>query len=358
MQPGTTFRRSTLSLDQQTAVATVRSVERDTSPLPAQQVYPRHASPGYQHQRSSYTSRSEEEGRSMMRAEHPQEGGHSRTISATEASPIYAPLQNQAPTPMIQHYPPRHPPPGVYHREAPVQCDTRPAEPVIRYPPIYQSQTPQAHKENMLRGWPYDLNDQLLEAERLECGRTLERFHAVSRTSTRFDPVWREHATAIFEPRRRRTSIISSPRRQASNPATYTFPEPSSNTTPLLVYPGYLGENVTISNNFQCDYGYNIRIADNVHIGENCRIKDSAIVDIGPGTFIDDDVLILTSDPEPYVPGQQRPLFRSRRVLIGEGCYIGARVIIMPGASIAPGTRIRPGLTVQEAVGVGVPVVR
>jgi len=115
------------------------------------------------------------------------------------------------------------------------------------------------------------------------------------------------------------------------------------------MYPGYLGKNVSIEKGFECDYGYNIRIANGVEIRANCYIEDAAVVDIGPGTSIGRDVVILTSDPEPYVPGR-RPLFRSRGVVIGEGCHIGARVTIMPGTHIAPGTRVRPGATIPEPV--------
>jgi len=221
-------------------------------------------------------------------------------------------------------------------------------DPLPRYAPHdhhANTSIAQAHKDNMLRGWPYDQNDHLLQAERLECKRTIQSFNVQAETSAPHEIVWRERALAIFEPKRRRASIVSPTSRQssASNPTAYTFPE-----LPTM-YPGYFGENVNIEKGFDCDYGYNIRIANDVDIRANCYIEDAAVVDIGPGTSIGRDVMILTSDPEPYAPGR-RPLFRSRGVVIGEGCHIGARVVIMPGTHIAPGTRIRPNSTIPEPV--------
>ena len=222
-------------------------------------------------------------------------------------------------------------------------------DPHTRYAPYEHGHAGAApgHKDNMLRGWPYDQNDPILYSERQECQRILQRFHIQADTISQRDPLWRQNAVAIFEPARRRPSIVSLPPRRssASNPATYTFPEVIS---PSL-YPGYLGENVNIERGFDCDYGYNIRIANDVDIRANCYIEDAAVVDIGPGTSIGRDVMILTSEPEPFVPGR-RPLFRSRGVVIGEGCVIGARVVILPGAVLPAGTRIRPNLTISEPV--------
>jgi len=234
-------------------------------------------------------------------------------------------------------------------------------DPLPRYAPHDHAHggMSQAHKENMLRGWPYDQNDQLLQAERLECKRTIQHFNSLSVTSAPHDTLWqdemrrvRQSAMAIFEPGRRRQSIVSLPPRQstASNPTTYTFPEIATPT----MYPGYLGENVNIEQGFDCDYGYNIRIANDVHIRAKCYIEDAAVVEIGPGTTIGRDVVILTSTPEPFTPGR-RPIFRSHGVVIGEGCHIGARAVIMPGTHIAPGSIIRPGATIPEPVLVAAP---
>jgi len=342
MQAGTTFRRSGYSVDQQATVAPARSVERDASPFPTQQVLPHHQQDRLHHHLSA--SHNEEEGRYISRGEPTYEGRHSRTISTSESGPVYAPLQNQTSTPAMQHYDPRHTRYGPFPDELQSNTPSRPVDPLIHYAPhdYARTATPhEAHKDNMLRGWPYDQNDQLLQSERLECKRFLQRFNIQADASAPHEYVWRQNAMAIFEPGRRRSSIVSLPKRE--NPATYAFGEIGP------VNPGFLGENVNIEKGFDCDYGYNIRIANDVDIRANCYIEDAAMVDIGPGTSIGRDVMILTSDPEPFAPGR-RPLFRSRGVVIGEGCHIGARVVIMPGTHIAPGTRIRPNSTIPEPV--------
>lgn len=51
-------------------------------------------------------------------------------------------------------------------------------------------------------------------------------------------------------------------------------------------FGGYLGGGAHVATPFHCDYGYNIFIGDNVIIGPNCQLLDSAKIIIGRNTRI------------------------------------------------------------------------
>lgn len=107
---------------------------------------------------------------------------------------------------------------------------------------------------------------------------------------------------------------------------------------------GILGPNVVIEAGFRCTYGYNIRIMDNVFIGEGTRIDDSARVDIGARTWIGPDVKILTNDVSKDMV--------QRKGTAGQKCCatgidIASEVVIGAGATIYPGVKLGRGATVE-----------
>ena len=75
---------------------------------------------------------------------------------------------------------------------------------------------------------------------------------------------------------------------------------------------GGMGNNVSVGTPFLCDYGRNIYIGDNVSVNMNC-------------TFVDCN-------------------------RIGDGCWIGGGVIILPGVTIGDGTVIGAGSVVTKDI--------
>lgn len=59
-----------------------------------------------------------------------------------------------------------------------------------------------------------------------------------------------------------------------------------------------VGEGAVIRPPFHCDYGYNIRLGDDVFLNYSCIILDVVAVTIGKGTQIGPGVQLLTADQD------------------------------------------------------------
>ncbi|KAG7123532.1 Nodulation protein L like [Verticillium longisporum] len=117
---------------------------------------------------------------------------------------------------------------------------------------------------------------------------------------------------------------------------------------------GKIGNNVIVAPPFVCEYGYNICIGDNVHIGPNCTINDASPVIIGNGCVLGPGVLILTELP---TDSRSRAVNHSLRVVQGvtieKGCWIGGGVVICAGVCIGKGSTILPGTVITKEVDPG-----
>ncbi|KAG7130837.1 Nodulation protein L like [Verticillium longisporum] len=120
------------------------------------------------------------------------------------------------------------------------------------------------------------------------------------------------------------------------------------------VLDGKIGNNVIVAPPFVCEYGYNICIGDNVHIGPNCTINDASPVIIGNGCVLGPGVLILTELP---TDSRSRAVNHGLRVVQGvtieKGCWIGGGVVICPGVCIGRGSTILPGTVITKEVDPG-----
>lgn len=89
-----------------------------------------------------------------------------------------------------------------------------------------------------------------------------------------------------------------------------------------------VGNNLRVEAPFRCEYGYNLRIGDNVTIDSGCVFKDPREIYIGDNTRIGPNVTVC---------GESTPLslrFRSYSrgyiIKIGQNVFIGAGVTIAP----------------------------
>lgn len=210
-----------------------------------------------------------------------------------------------------------------------------------------------SERDKMLLGLPFRADSAQLKRDRQDC---LAAVQGYNQAATHFDPVsdsqGRDYLRRIMEgPIQAGLDLIISPASTVSSSGSHT-------ATPLTQDPcvpsGRLGVNVEISAPFFCDYGYNLRIGNDVEIGANCRIIDAATVEIGARTIIEADVKIITTEADfegaLAMPGEKR-LLRSRKVVIEEDCYIGAGSLIPPGTTIARGTVIPPGTIISKVSG-------
>lgn len=124
---------------------------------------------------------------------------------------------------------------------------------------------------------------------------------------------------------------------------------------------GKTGENVSVATPFLCDYGLNIIIGNNVSINMNCSFIDCNKIEIGNNVMIASNVQIYTATHPIELKERLTPNWTPESgkhfcqvyalpVTIGDGCWIGGGVIILPGVSIGDGCVIGAGSVVTKSI--------
>ena len=124
---------------------------------------------------------------------------------------------------------------------------------------------------------------------------------------------------------------------------------------------GGIGANVSIGLPFLCDYGCNIYIGDNVSINMNGTFVDCNRITIGNNVLISSNVQIYTSTHPVELSERLTPDWKpetgeyfcrtyARPVTIGNGCWLGGGVIVLPGVSIGDGAVIGAGSVVTRDI--------
>ncbi len=124
---------------------------------------------------------------------------------------------------------------------------------------------------------------------------------------------------------------------------------------------GSIGTNVSVGLPFICDYGCNIYLGNNVSVNMNCTFVDCNKITVGNNVLIASNVQIYTAthpvelserltpdwDPE---SGEYFCRTYALPVTIGNGCWIGGGVIILPGIKIGNGCVIGAGSVVTKDI--------
>ena len=124
---------------------------------------------------------------------------------------------------------------------------------------------------------------------------------------------------------------------------------------------GDIGSNVSVATPFICDYGCNIHIGNNVSINMNCTFVDCNKIIIGNNVLIASNVQIYTATHPVELAERLTPDWTPESgeyfcrtyalpVSIGNGCWIGGGVIILPGVSIGDGSVIGAGSVVTRDI--------
>ena len=127
-----------------------------------------------------------------------------------------------------------------------------------------------------------------------------------------------------------------------------------------------VGKNVCINSSAVFSGDGKLEIGDDVWIGAGCRISPvgKAEIKIGAHCDLGPEVMIITGGHEIDLDGEHiGGKGKSEFVVIGNGCWLGARCIILPGVMLADKTLVAAGAVVTGSVDVpcslvaGVPAV-
>lgn len=124
---------------------------------------------------------------------------------------------------------------------------------------------------------------------------------------------------------------------------------------------GSIGEQVSVGLPFICDYGCNIHIGSHVSINMNCTFVDCNEITIGDNVLIASNVQIYTAAHPVELADRLVPDWQpgsgtyfcntyALPVSIGNGCWLGGGVIVLPGVSIGDGTVIGAGSVVTKNI--------
>jgi acetyltransferase-like isoleucine patch superfamily enzyme len=184
---------------------------------------------------------------------------------------------------------------------------------------------PKTEKQKMLDGEPFTpYNTQLID-ERRQCATMVYRFNNT------VDGV---------------TEVVQSIRERCFRAVVdAAWAQPRYGDRPV---GGHLGNNAHVATPFHCDYGYNVFVGDNVVIGPNSQLLDSARITIGENTRIGACVTIMTleapTDMKSLKGGYGTEV--AKEVYIGKNVYIGDCCVVEAGVRVGNGAIVRSGSVV------------
>lgn len=231
--------------------------------------------------------------------------------------------------------PPSHNGTPAPHTDVRAAAQAALVHPASQRPSVGRRNEHLTDREKMVKGLYYYPNTPALIADRESCIQNIWRFNNATNPS---------HGAGPEERKRLFRQIITS----APTPAP---PLPNGEMPPNEILPrGSVGENIVIEAPFQCDYGYNITIGDNVLINADCRISDTCSVHIGARCILSPSVRIICAtyplDPKRRSGSLGQSL--GRNVTIEEDCWIGANVTILAGVTVGANSTVGAGSLIHQ----------
>ncbi len=124
---------------------------------------------------------------------------------------------------------------------------------------------------------------------------------------------------------------------------------------------GSIGTNVSVGLPFICDYGRNIYIGNNVSVNMNCTFVDCNKITVGDNVLIASNVQLYTATHPVELSERLAPDWNPQSeeyfcrtyalpIIIGDGCWLGGGVIVLPGVTIGRGAVIGAGSVVTKDI--------
>ncbi|KAF9766034.1 hypothetical protein IL306_001591 [Fusarium sp. DS 682] len=119
----------------------------------------------------------------------------------------------------------------------------------------------------------------------------------------------------------------------------------------LKSFLGHVGDDeIFIEPPFRIDYGPNMSVGKKFYANFNLTVLDSAIVTIGDRVMIGPNVMISTATHETEVASRRAYIEYAYPINIGDDCWIGGGVTILPGVTIGEGCTIGAGSIVTRDI--------
>lgn len=123
---------------------------------------------------------------------------------------------------------------------------------------------------------------------------------------------------------------------------------------------GQVGDDLSIVPAFHCDYGRQIFLGHRVYMNAGCVLLDCATITIGDDVLIGPGVQLITATHPLDYQTRVSGLEYAKPITIGQGAWLGAGAIVLPGITIGPRAVIGAGAVVtrdipEGAVAVGNP---
>lgn len=113
---------------------------------------------------------------------------------------------------------------------------------------------------------------------------------------------------------------------------------------------GKIGENTYVTPSLFCDYGCNLELGKDVYLNANCIVLDCAKVKIGDNTFIGPNCQFYTPIHPMDYKTRNTFLEWAEPITIGENCWLGGSVIVLPNVKIGDGCVIGAGSIVTKDI--------
>ncbi|KAI7129697.1 hypothetical protein KC324_g17150 [Hortaea werneckii] len=189
-------------------------------------------------------------------------------------------------------------------------------------------------KEKMLLGQPFlHFIDPELMGDRQQCKGALERYNDGARSTSHLSHEERGRLfRAIVDPTAR--------------------PEHSHRHEPYSGPQGYAGRNTVVESPFTCECGYNIDLGDDVVIQSGCHMQDACAIRVGARTIVGPNVMFygITASVDASARKGSQGCVQGGAIKIGEDCFIGGDVVILPYRKIGKGAVVGAGSVVTKDV--------
>jgi acetyltransferase-like isoleucine patch superfamily enzyme len=113
---------------------------------------------------------------------------------------------------------------------------------------------------------------------------------------------------------------------------------------------GKVDDTAFIEPPFHIDYGCNISLGSRFYANFNLTILDCSLVTIGDRVMLGPNVSIFAATHEVEVQSRREDVEYGRPVVIGNDCWIGGHVVILPGVTIGDGCTIAASSVVTRDV--------